>query len=415
MTYAGLGLGLVSSLGAVSTAFAATTPVTQITLWESHNGGPVADSEAYLVKWFNRTHPNIHVTIDVTKASKKALGALAAGDPPVLAEISHYDGSFLNAKALVSLNPYLKGQKSNFFHSVWVNGEVHGQHYRIMADTKISQFTYNMKLFKQVGIQQVPQTWGQLANDLAILKKKNPNIVPLAFKDSTAHILPPFLANGGHLFMPGSKDKKADFLAPAAFSTFNYFRKLYSDHEMIFAHGANIRSDFAAGKIAIADGTSAGYAKVLNAVNGKFPVGVFSYPKGSTGHTANLVQGLGFVIMVNHTPAQDKAAATFINWWYSPAPQVYWGEHSGFPPETKAAVKQLPSSYLNSHPGTRVSIAALASPYTIPRPNVSAYNEVQSVIDSLFYQAVTGQMSVKSALTQLQQQANAYLSGQTQL
>lgn len=183
LPYVGLGISVIGSIGVLSTANAATTPITTITLWESHNGGPVAASEEYLVNWFNRTHPSIHVTIDITKASKKALGALAAGDPPVLAEISHYDGSFLNAHALVSLNPYLKGQKSNFYHSTWVNGEVNGQHYRIMADAKVSQFTYNIKMFQQAGIHQIPQTWTELANDLRLIKEKIPGVVPLAYKD----------------------------------------------------------------------------------------------------------------------------------------------------------------------------------------------------------------------------------------
>ncbi len=413
-----VGLYCVTSLltGGVQ---AQTKPVQQVTLWESHNGGPVADSMTYLVNWFNRTHPGIHVTIDVTKASTKALGALAAGNPPVLAEISHYDGSFLNAHALLSLNPYVMGKgglsEGATYPSVWTNGEVGSQHYRIMADAKVSQLTYNIKLFKQAGIKSVPQTWTQLAADLAIIKRKFPTVVPLAYKDSSAHILPPFLANGGQLFLPGSNQHKTDFLSPAAYETFNYFRTLYAKHEMIFAHGANIRSDFGAGKIAVADGTSAGYEKILEAVHGRFPVGVFAYPKGSSGHTANLVQGLGFVMMIDHTKAQNAGAATFIKWWFSEGPQIYWGEHSGFPPETRSASARIPSSYMATHPGTRVAISELASPYTIPRPVPTAYNEVQSVLDAYFYKAVTGQTSVKMALTQLQQQADAYLSGSAQL
>ena len=62
---------------------------------------------------------------------------------------------------------------------------------------------------------------------------------------------------------------------------------------------------------------------------GKFPVGVFAYPKGSTGHSVNLVQGLGFVLMTGHSSVQDHAAGTFLRWWFTPQVQAKWAMESG--------------------------------------------------------------------------------------
>ena len=160
------------------------------------------------------------------------------------------------------------------------------------------------------------------------------------------------LSNGGSIFAPGSHGKRADFLTPAATATFTYFRNLYAKHEMIFAHGATIRADFGAGKLAIGDGTSAGYQKILDAAGGRFPVGVFAYPAGSSGHPANLAQGLGFVLVAPHR-AQYQAATTFVSWWFGATGQTYWGKHSGYPPET--------------HPGPA------AVPQVVPRPAVRAW------------------------------------------
>lgn len=413
---------LLTSFGA-SAAASGSGPV-QVTFWESHSaGGPPGKAVQYLVGAFNRTHHGIHVNLTITKASHKALGALAAGDAPVLAMISHYDGNFLNAHALVSLNSLLfkgKGamttaQQRSIFPVVFGNGEVSGQHYRLQADAKVSQLSYNRALFAKAGITAIPATWTELAADVAILKHKFPNVVPLAWKDSSAHILPPFLSNGGHIFTPGSNGKKVDFLGPAAVRTFNYFRGLYQKGEMILAHGSQIRADFASGKLAIADGTSAGYQKLLDAVAGRFPVGVFAYPSGTTGHSANLAQGLGFVVMVNNTKLQDQAAAAFIKWWFSPTAQAYWGTRSGYPPETTSALADIPSSFMSSHPGIAVAIKILRSPYTIARPNQTAYKEVQAVLDAEFYDAVTGHATVESALHTLQTQSNDYLSGQSAL
>ena len=397
--------------------------VTVVTMWESHSaGGPAGTTIATLVKKFNQTHPAIDIQLTVTKASHKALGALAAGDAPTIAWISHYDGNFRRASALVSWNPYLRGShgvSQAEFHSiypvVWHNGEVSGQHFRIEADAKVSQLTYNKTLLAKAGITSTPTTWAGLARDVAILKQKLPGVIPLAWKDSSAHILPPFLSNGGHIYKPGSGQKQADFLSPAAVSTFTYFRQLYQAHEMILAHGSTIRADFGANKLAIADGTSAGYQKILQAANGQFPVGVFAYPKGSTGQASNLVQGLGFVLMKGHTPQQYQAAATFLGWWFSTSTQAYWGQHSGYPPETRNGYQAIPSSYRASHPGLQVATKILQSPATISRPVPDSYKEVQAALDTAFFKAVTGSQSVSSALQTLEKQANGYLSGQSAL
>lgn len=406
-----------------TTAPSSGAGVQNVTLWESHSaGGPPGKAVAALVQEFNRTHPDIRVILTVTKASHKALPALAAGDAPVIAAISHYDGNFLSAHALVSWNSFLGGpngmpqsERKAIFPVMWHNGEVGGQHYRLEMDAKVSQLTYNKSLFTQAGIAGPPATWTQLAADVATLKQRFPKVIPLAWKDSSAHILPPFLSNGGQLFQPGSGNKRADFLSPAAVQTFGYFRKLYASGEMIFAHGTQIRADFGAGRLAIADGTSAGYQKILDAAGGKFPVGVFAYPAGSSGHTANLVQGLGFALMKGHSAAQDRAAATFMAWWFGAKPQAFWGMHSGYPPSTTQGQADISRSFLSSHPGIGVALQILKSRYTISRPVPSAYKEVQTVLNTAFYNAVTGKAGVHAALRTLQTQADAYLSGKSAL
>ncbi|MCL5066536.1 MAG: extracellular solute-binding protein [Firmicutes bacterium] len=416
-----LGASILAGFG--GSAFARSAPAVKpvtITFWESHSSGnPPGIALAHLIQEFNHTHQNVKVDLTITKASHKALAALAADDAPVVAWISHYDGNFRSANALVSWNKYFSGfpaaERNAIFPVVWGNGEVNGQHYRIQADAKVSELVYNKAIFAKAGIQRFPVTWTQLAQDLSIIKQRVPGVIPLAWKDSSAHILPPFLSNGGQLFKPGSHQKQVDFLTPAATKTLTYFRTLYQKKEMIIAHGSAIAADFGAGKLAIADGTSAGYFVKVQAAHGAFGVGAAPYPAGTTGHTSNLVQGLGFVLMTSHTPVQYKAATTFLSWWFSAQPQAYWGTHSGYPPVTRSGLALISKSFLTKNPGIAVSARALESPYTISRPVSDSYKEVQSVLDAEFFDAVTGRTSVQSALHTLQKQANAYLSGQSAL
>lgn len=191
---------LLAACGSSSSAAAATTAKTiSFSLWESHNGGPVGDAMSALVSKFDASQNRVHVTIDVTKASTKLLAAIAAGDPPVLAEISHYDGKYIKGHALQSWNSLIKGNKelskSNFVPAVWHNGEVGGQHYRLQTDVKVSIVDYNKTLFQKAGIASPPTTWTQLATDAAKLKALG--VIPIGWKDSSAHILPAFMSNGG--------------------------------------------------------------------------------------------------------------------------------------------------------------------------------------------------------------------------
>ena len=393
-------------------------PVTTVSLWESHNGGPVGDAVSALVAKFNASHPSVQVDVTVTKASKKLLAATAAGDPPVLAEISHYDGIYVKAGALVSWNAFIAHSSvvnaHNMLPAVWTNGLVGGQHYRLQADLKVSEVFYNEDLFKKAGITSAPATWTQLARDAARLKHLG--VIPLGWKDSSAHILPAIVSNGGSLLKgSNSVGKAVAFNSPAARATFAYFHNLYASGELQFHHGTTLREDLAGGKMAMIDGTSAGYAKVLEAVSGRFPVGAFVEPAGSTGHAANIAQGLGFVLPKGHTHAQDAAAWTFVQWWFEPAQQVLWAQRTGFDPETRAAIAAIPAAYLASHPGLKASIAAAASPYTFPRPVSDSYKEVQASIDAEFFNAVTGKQSVSSALSALERQGNSYMQGSSEL
>ena len=415
LTLAACGTATVASSAPASNTTAKTV---SIHLWESHNGGPVGGAMTALVDQFNASHPTVHVTIVVTKASSKLIAATAAGDPPTLAEISHYDGKLVKAGALVPWNSYMNTSsivtQSNLYPVVWKNGEVSGQHYRIMAGVKISEVFYNEALFQKAGITAPPTTDAQLASDAAKIQALG--VTAIGWKDSSAHILPTFLSNGGTLLAhSNSIGHSVNFTSPAATATFSFFRSLYAANELQFHHGTTLREDLAAGKLAMIDGTSAGYQKVLDAVGGKFPVGAFVEPAGSTGKPANLAQGLGFVLPKGHSKAQDQAAFTFVQWFLAGPQQAYWSEHTGYAPETVSGASAIPASFLSGHPGLQASLAAVASPQTVARPVSDSYNEVQAVLDTAFFNAVTGKQTVAAALATLQSQGNSYMSGASEL
>ena len=206
-----------------------------------------------------------------------------------------------------------------------------------------------------------------------------------------------------------------DFNNLAGQATFSYFHSLYSSGELQFHHGTTLRQDLAAGKIAMIDGTSAGYQKVLDSVGGKFNVGAFVEPGGSTGQTYNMAQGLGFVLPKGTPKAQQQAAWTFVQWWFGASQPAYWAETTGFAPETRSGMADIPASFLNTHPGLAASLTAASSSYTYPRPVSDRYKEVQAALDAEFFNAVTGKETVGAALAKLQAEGDSYMSGASKI
>lgn len=413
---AAIALAACGSTAGTSNTAAKSAAVQHISLWESHSGGPVAATVTAMVDQFNKSHKGVQVSINVTKASTKALAAVAAGTPPLLVEISHYDGKFVQAHALVDLNKFIYGkdglsasQRAAFWPSVWKNGMLGTRHYRLQVDAKVSEYFYNKALFAKAGITSMPATWTALQADLVKLKALG--VTPLGIKDSSAHIEPIFVSNGGHLLKPGSNGKATDYNSPAGRTTFSFMRGLMQGGLAVFGHGSTLRADLASGKMAIIDGTSAGYQKVLESVGGKFGVGAMPYPAGTSGHSANMVQGLGFVIMKGHPLVQEKAAWEFVKWYLAGKQQAYWAMHSGFAPETSSALKYIPSSYLSTHPGLAVSIQEVRSPYTFPRVNEQNYSEVEPALDAAYFNVLTGKQPIGPALAALDAKDHQYLTG----
>lgn len=431
---AACGSSASSSATAAATTKSATKTV-DLVLWESHAGAtnPVAVTEQKIVDKFDAAHPGIHVSILETKASKKALAAAQAGNPPVIAEIGHYDGQYRNSGAVIDQSPMLTGsggfgqsQLSAFYPGVLANGRIPqkvvngqaeaGKQYRMPADVKVEELYYNKGLFQRAGITGCPATWTQVGQDLAKLKALS-GVTPMGFKDASAHIESVFISNGGSLYKPGSNQKQTMFDSPAGVTTFTQFHSWYSQGLVVFSHGANMRTALANNKMGIVDGTSAGWVKIREAAKANgVQAGACQFPAGTSGHHGNIIQGLGFVIFSHASKAQQQAAFEFEKFWNSSSMQALWSQGSGFAPTVKTAVP-LMQSYLQSGAGAgdQVAVQALSSSYSQPRGQSDNYAQVDAALDKAFFDAVTGKASVTSALAGLDKTDAGYLSGSTKI
>lgn len=414
---------------------AASSGVIHLSLWESHEGAtnPVAQTEQKVVNMFNSSQSKVQVKLLETSASEKALAAAQAGNPPLLAEVKHYDGQFRDAGLVIPLNGMMSGsdgftssELESFYPAVLSNGRipqevvggkaVAGNQYRFPADVKVEELFYNREMFKEAGIASCPATWNALGEDLVKLKKLG--VTPMGFKDASAHINSAFISNGGEFYKPGSNHKQTNYDSAAGRATFEQFRSWFSKGLFAFSHGEDMRAAMANKDMAIEDGTSAGWVKVrLAAEEGKVKVGACPYPAGISGHSGNILQGLGFVIFAKHSAAEQQAAFQFVKFWNEPSTQAVWARGSGFTPTVRSAVPLIGSSFLKSEAGAglAVSLQEVGAPSSQPRGQSDNFAEVDSGLDTAFYNAVTGRESTSKALSSLDAADAKYLSGQTKI
>ena len=299
---------------------------TIVTFWESHSAAnQQGHALAQIVKQFNQSHPGIEVEVHVTPASAKALAAVQAGDPPVMAMIGHQPQyGYEQAHALVNLKPLIYGPKGfppQQLHQIWpavFQAELTPSHqqYLFPVDIKVAEFFYNANLWKKAKLGPPPTTWSQLMSDAQQIQRQT-GAIGLGARLDHNDWLPLFYANGGHYFKPGHPGQ-LDLNSPAMAQTIRQVTARDNAPSVKILSYNTSFEDFASGKLGILENTADGYEMVREEVGGKFPVGVFSPPPGSTGHSAYLYQGLSFVIFRHSSSAQQQAAWSFIKYFDSP-------------------------------------------------------------------------------------------------
>lgn len=415
-----------SSSNNLSTANAKTRTI--VTFWESHSASnEQGQALAKIVASFNAANPDIKVEVNVTPASAKALAAVQAGNPPVMAMIGHgpqygYEkaGALVNMKKFIyGPNGFPRSQLKGIWKGVWsAEFTPSGQQYLFPVDVKVAEYFYNANLWKKAGLGAAPATWSQLEADAAAIHAKT-GAIGLAVRVDHNDWLPQFYSNGGRYFQPGSSTKLA-LDSPAMATTISQLLKRDRSPGVTVISGYNTSlSDFASGKVGILENTADGYEMVREGVGGKFPVGVFGAMPGTTGKAYTLYQGLSFVIFSHASSPQQQAAWKFIKYFDSPSEQAVWSVIGGEPPISSAdiaAVKSRAGSAYSANPGpyagTAVAIAQLEAGSTIHKILGPDQSPVDAVIQTEIQKVLQNGLSPQAAMKAMDSQGDAILSGQ---
>ncbi|WEG13510.1 ABC transporter substrate-binding protein [Pullulanibacillus sp. KACC 23026] len=405
------------------TAESGSNKVVDISLWYGISGDLDKDVQK-MVKKFNDAHPAIHVTATYQGSysgggpeQQKLLAALAAGNPPDLAQIEvNSMGVFANSGKLMDLTDFMKNSSvdkpDNFLDGMLVSTQWNGKYYGVPLNRSVPVLYYNKTLFKKAGIQDPPKTWDELAADTKKLTSGS--------GDSKVYGYGPLVdwwpwesmawSSGSEIL---SKDgKKATFNTPELNHVLTLQQNLVKSGDALVETGDNywtlMTNDFINGKVAMDLDSIGSAAQVQQGVGSKFEWGTAYLPSDKT---LNVPPGGGDMAIMNGIPQDHvKAAETFIEWWTSPKQTLEWSQLTGYLPVQKDAVQdQSYQNFLKKNPQFKTAIDELqyqkAAPASEHLLNVLQY--MQQSLQGIFDQGKPVGDQLKKAVDQ----ANSILGG----
>ncbi|MGC8464295.1 MAG: ABC transporter substrate-binding protein [Acidimicrobiales bacterium] len=170
-----------SSASASTQPHAKKASVVNLTFWSWVPGISAS------VDLWNKTHPNIHVTLDETTSGQagtyaKMFSALNAGNAPDLGQVEYpIIPNFEHVGGLVDLSKYGANKyKSQFVPWTWKQVTLGNAVYAIPQDTGPMGLFYRADLFKKYHLV-VPKTWAQYLTDAKKLHQESPTSYISAF------------------------------------------------------------------------------------------------------------------------------------------------------------------------------------------------------------------------------------------
>lgn len=357
-------LALVAACGNNGVSSTSSGGVVQLTMLTGLTG-PDEPYYQTLIAQFNKTHPDIHVTMTAepwATVEQKLPESWATGGGPDLATPSSDPGSIFNyisTNSVLSLSSAVgtgstQIDSAAFPSSVRSAFTVNGQLYAVPANMATLVLYYNKKMFAAAGITAAPTTEAEFiadAKQLTLSSGGKTTQYGLSLADNNTIQMWPILQwmNGGDII---DAQGCAVVNSAASVSALTQWSQLViQDHiSPIGQAGADADTLFASSKAAMEiNGPWAAPGYKSDGID----LGMAELPVGSAGPVtlASTVP-----LMIERTTPHPAQAEEFLAWYTSKTAQTQFSQISGFPPartDLGSAVASNPT----------VSLFAQALPY----------------------------------------------------
>ncbi|HAF70875.1 MAG: Carbohydrate ABC transporter substrate-binding protein, CUT1 family [Acetothermia bacterium 64_32] len=384
-------------------------PQVTIDFWHamSERHGPFLEQ---LVQGFMEENPGIEVNLvyqgGYSSLSQKLIGAVAAGDPPTIAQqYENWTTQWLDA--LVPLEDYLSPEVLADIHPRFLEmNKFEGKLLTVPFNKSIIVLYYRADL-----VPEPPTTWeGFLELACALTVDEDGDGVPERYgtglRPPNPEIFLTFLAqNEGSIL---SEDwTEVTINDERGLETMEFMASLA---ECALVQGGYLSDPFGQGLIAMFVDTSAGYPYNLAAAQqGGFEMRVAKVPCRRS--CASMVQGTNLgVFSMNQTPEQIAAAVKLIEYLLRPENTVFWAKNTGYLPVTVSGFdSQEWQSFIREHPEQAVMTEQFLEG-GFGQLHHPVYWDIRSVLITYYEQVLLGESDPKTALDNLAAEIEVLIS-----
>jgi multiple sugar transport system substrate-binding protein len=276
-----------------------------VPFWEAM-AAALGQSLTGLTKEFNATHPSMEVQLvqmaNYTTLQTKTIGAIAAKDPPLIAQAyENWAAQYATGFYLSTFDNYINGSNglsktdiADFFPKMWDSAKLaDGKRYMMPFNKSNVVLYYNKDMFKAAGITRAPATWQEFADDCAKLNKtddKGNQTQWGASHTPSVDVWYGLVYSYGGRVLSDTYDNVLFGNSNATKAATQLFADLYTKKYMHYTTVYGDQSDLGNNKAAMYMGSVVGRSYVEAAIGSKFELGEAPLPAGPNGQAAALVR-----------------------------------------------------------------------------------------------------------------------------
>ena len=390
--------------------------VTQITLWHGINPPENRVIFQTLVDRFNRQHRDIELEalyIGQPDAQlPKILAATVSGQPPdLLWYVPQIAGKLNQLGALFPLEDWLNNSplKSQIDPATYDSMRLGDRILSVPFATNNAAVFYRPSLFKQAGIEKLPQTWTELAQTAQQLTTKRQGgvrqhgiFLSLGKGEWTVFTWLPFIYSAGGDLLTNNQP---DLVNPGAIAALQFGADLVKAGVATLSppeRGYEI-DDFIAGKVAM---QITGPWTLAQLKAAKIDYGVFPIPQQQK--PAAVIGGENLFVFKT-TTAREQASLKFLEYVLSEEFQTAWALETGYlPVNLKSQQSETYQNFIAANPTIKVFLDRMQ--YAKSRPIIPQYNRLSENLGRAIEASLLGKQSPESALKRSQQRLELIFS-----
>ena len=322
--------------------------VVEVSFWHAMPGS-LGDTLDELVAEFNAAHEDIDIESvsmgNYTALSQKIMAAVAANQPPVLAQAYEaWTGELIENGSAEPLNTYIEGpnglteeELSDFVPGMLENNSWEGVVYSFPFNKSVRALYWNKDLFASEGLTAAPTNWDEYL-DYARRLTKTRNGEEEPYQWGTAGQISAWmfenllLQNGGSILDPSGS--QARFQGAEGVEALAFMVELMTRYGKVTS-GYEYQNDFQAGKVGMIEGSTVS----LSFMEGKYTFDMAVAPLPGKKQKGCFVAGTNVVIFSDATEAEKEAAWAFIKWFTSPEITARWAAATGYAPVRMSAME----------------------------------------------------------------------------